>query len=58
MTWDARAEEMEASFGGPTMLRRQVDGERVPYSLRQLREDHENQMSIDAFDLGGCGCFA
>lgn len=54
----ARAEEMEASFGGPTMLRRQVNGERVPYSLRQLREDHENQMSIDAFDLGGCGCFA
>lgn len=53
----AMAEAMEESFGGATMLTRSVGGERVPYSLKQLREDRENQLTFDAYDLGGCGCF-
>lgn len=53
-----RAEAMEETWGGQTMLTRSVDGKRVPYSLKQLRLDHEAQLSFDAFDLGGCGCFA
>ncbi|MFB7554221.1 hypothetical protein [Streptomyces sp. NPDC056154] len=28
-----------------------------PYSLRDLHYEIENDMQIDLFDIGGCGCF-
>lgn len=43
-----------------TMMKKQVNNEIIPYSLKQLREDFESkerQMEIDLFDIGGCGCF-
>lgn len=40
------------------MLRKTIDGERVNYTLKQLREDFESQPhQVDLFDIGGCGCF-
>lgn len=40
------------------MLRKMVNGVRLPYTLKQLREDYQQkQCQIDMFDIGGCGCF-
>lgn len=39
------------------MMKKTVNGETFPYTLKQLREDYEKDISnIDLFDIGGCGC--
>ncbi|AUM66392.1 hypothetical protein C0R09_18740 [Brevibacillus laterosporus] len=40
-----------------TILRKQRNGIKTPYSLRELREDIEKKREIDMTDIGGCGCF-
>lgn len=41
-----------------SILRKQINGKRENYTLKQLREDYENRpQQIDMFDIGGCGCF-
>ena len=53
--------EMQNELGKDvTILRRQVNNERVPFPLSQLREILESDADfgqIDMFDVGGCGCF-
>jgi len=40
------------------ILRRTVDGEKKPFTLRELRNEVALEPDlIDDFDLGGCGCF-
>lgn len=43
-----------------TILRKQRKGVRYKYSLKELREDYEDNQrkkQIDFDDIGGCGCF-
>lgn len=60
----AHAEKMEKEVAehigkDVTILRKTVNGERVNYSLEELRKDYENNPDvIDGDDIGGCGCFS
>ncbi len=40
-----------------SILREQVQGEKRPLTLAELRERIEADQQIDMFDIGGCGCF-
>lgn len=41
-----------------SFMRKQTDGERHPYTIRDLEMDIEERgHQIDMFNIGGCGCF-
>lgn len=58
---EKKEQEWQATTGKDyTILRKQRQGVRYRYSLKELREDYENeqrQQQIDFDDIGGCGCF-
>jgi len=59
----ALAEEEEAalrSYLGKdhSHLTKSVNGQKMPYTLEQLRLDESVGTQSDLFDWGGCGCFA
>lgn len=56
--WEQKEAEMQAQTGkNCTILIRQVRGEKIPYSLRELRENTQNQLTLFDDNWGGCGCF-
>jgi hypothetical protein len=57
--WERKEAEMQQQTGkNCTILKRSIRGQNVPYSLRELREEHERQIPLlDPNDWGGCGCF-
>jgi len=58
---ERKEQEWQATTGKEyTILRKQRDGVRYRYSLKELREDYEDKRKrdgIDMSDIGGCGCF-
>lgn len=40
-----------------SMMKKTKNKVTSPYTLRQLREDVQQNCQIDMFDVGGCGCF-
>jgi hypothetical protein len=57
--WEAGEAGLQALLGKPvTILRDRTGGTATPLSLVQLRRRLESGGQVDAFDLGGCGCFA
>lgn len=58
--WESKESEMQGITGkNCTILKRQIKGITYPYSLKELREDAESQLSLfDNDDWGGCGCFS
>lgn len=58
---ERREQEWQARTGKDyTILRKQRDGDRYRYSLKELREDYEDKrkrVDINMTDIGGCGCF-
>ena len=55
--WEAKEEEMRKFLNRDvSILTRTVDGKKKQITLKQLREQKEEQ--CDLFDWGGCGCFA
>lgn len=57
--WEDNERKIQEFLGKEvTILKEQVDGERKPLSLAELRRRHEmNPQLIDSFDIGGCNCF-
>ena len=58
--WEAEEKQMQEFLGRDdiAILKKSINGESRPYSLRELREEVENSGQIDLFDWGGCGCFS
>ena len=58
--WEAEEKQMQEFLGRDdiAILKKTVNGESRPFSLRELREEVENSGQIDLFDWGGCGCFS
>lgn len=40
-----------------SIVTKQINKEKVPYTLRQLEADVKGTGKVDKFDIGGCGCF-
>lgn len=57
--YEAQEEEIRQYLNKDvSMMKKTKNGITTPYTLRQLREDYENEpKQIDMFDIGGCGCF-
>lgn len=56
---EEREQEFQKFLGKPvTIMRKQVGGNRRPYSMKEMREDLERGCQIDSLDIGGCGCFS
>ena len=58
--WERKEQEMRDKLGKDiTILRKQRNSIKQPYTLKELREDIEsdNSNQLDLFDWGGCGCF-
>ncbi len=57
--WEQKEEEFRQKQGKDvSIIKRQVKNEKVPLTLRQLREEVENNPSLfDDLDIGGCNCF-
>jgi len=56
--WEAHEQEIRDYIGKDvTILRRQRNGVKSKFSLRQLREERESITSEELCDIGGCGCF-
>lgn len=56
--WESKEIEMQQKTGkNCTILKRSIRGKNVPYSLRELREQVEQQIPLFGDDWGGCGCF-
>lgn len=39
------------------MMTKQENGVKRPYTMKNLREDIQQNQEIDQYDIGGCGCF-
>lgn len=58
MEYEAKEEELRQFLGKDVaMMKKTKNKVTKPYTLRNLREDMEMQVTIDMFDIGGCGCF-
>lgn len=59
--WEANEQMMREYLGKEvSILRRQRNGKRFNFTLKELREEYEekqDEADIDIFDIGGCGCF-
>lgn len=55
--WEANEATMRVQLGDVSILTDRRDGERVPLTLKALRERIEAREAVDLFDIGGCGCF-
>jgi hypothetical protein len=53
---EAQEQKMRELIGDRSILKRIHNGETVSFTLKELRERIENQMTFDQYDWGGCGC--
>lgn len=57
-TWEDNEQEMREFLGKDvSILRRQRDGVRHNFTLKQLREEREKLTPAELCEIGGCGCF-